>query len=489
MDSTAYVQARLPDGSRKYWCSIYDVKMSIALESAVHQLAMLRARKISASELAEEHISRIERLNPALNAFVDFDAERVRKQARQPTNGRLAGLPVSIKSSIEVAGHRCEIGSTLRRGTMASGDAEVVQRLRNDGAVFLGTTNCPEFLMAYETDNLLDGKTNNPWDLERSAGGSSGGESAAIAAGLSPAGVGSDSGGSVREPAHFTGICALKPTPGRVPSIGHMPPCVGPFSSLGALGPMARTIADVELMFAVMSGQHRIDGSSAPVEYRPVGLSDARSMTIGWLDEDGASPVTQETRQAVQDTAVALEAAGFNVKRFCPEGLDEARRLWHIFFVQCGAMFYEETIAGQREKLSPTFADFLRRAEAETPLTATALLRAWADADLLRSKILRQMESIPILITPVCSIPAFKHGERGWLIEGQRVDYLEIMRFTQWFNLLASPAAVVPINLSSDGLPIGVQVAGRPCEDEYVLRISSVIDETFGYRVPPIALS
>ena len=460
--------------------------MSIALQSAVHQLAMLREKKISSSELAEEHIRRIEVLNPALNAFVDFDAERIRKQALQRSKGRLAGLPISIKSSIEVAGHRCEIGSNLRRGTMASGNAEVVQRLRNEGAVILGTTNCPEFLMAYETDNLLNGRTANPWDLERTAGGSSGGESAAIAAGLSAAGVGSDSGGSVREPAHFTGICALKPTSGRIPSVGHMPPCVGPFSTLGAVGPMARTIADVNLMFEVMCGPG-IDGSTAPVSYRPVALSEARSMTIGWLDDDGVSPVTNETREAVRDAADALRAAGFNVKRFCPAGLEEARRLWHIFFVQCGAMFYEQTIAGRREELSPTFIDFLRRAEAETPLKAASLLQAWADADSLRSSILEQMASTPILLTPVCSVSAFRHGEREWLIEGQRVDYLEAMRFTQWFNLLASPAAVVPIGVSPDGLPIGVQIAGRPYEDEYVLRISSVLDETFGYCVPPMA--
>ena len=461
--------------------------MSIALHPAVYQLKMLREKRISAVELAEEHLRRIERLNPLLNAFVDFETERVLQQARQPMKGRFAGLPLSIKSSIEVAGHRCEIGSTLRRGFLASGDAEVVRRLRQEGAVILGTTNCPEFLMAYETDNLLSGKTRNPWDLERTAGGSSGGESAAIAAGLSSAGVGSDSGGSVREPAHFTGICALKPTSGRVPAIGHMPPCVGPFSSLGAVGPMARTIADIEMMFEVMSGHHRHDPSSAPVPFRPVSLSQARSMKIGWVDDDGGGCVTAETRQAVQQAADALARAGFTVERFRPDALAEARRLWHIFFMQCGAMFYEEMIAGRREELSPTFTDFLRRADEETPLTAAALLQAWAEADLLRARILSQMEKVPILLTPVCAIPAFRHGEREWWIDGQRIGYLEAMRFTQWFNLLASPAAVVPVGQSSLGLPIGVQIAGRPYEDENVLRVASVLDETFGYRIPPIA--
>ncbi|MGB9417587.1 MAG: amidase, partial [Acidobacteriaceae bacterium] len=184
--------------------------MSVTLLPAVAQLALLEQRKISPLELADEYIAQIERLNPLLNVIIDFDAERVRTQARQIRSGTLAGLPLTIKSSIAVQGHRCEIGSVLNRGKISDRDAEAVARLRGNGAVFLGTTNCPEFLMAYETDNLLYGRTNNPWDLERSAGGSSGGEAAAIAAGLSAGGLGSDSGGSVRVPAHFCGICSLK---------------------------------------------------------------------------------------------------------------------------------------------------------------------------------------------------------------------------------------------------------------------------------------
>ena len=152
---------------------------------------------------------------------------------------------ITIKSSISVAGRLCELGSVLRRGDVAERDAVAVARLRAEGAIILGTTNCPEFLMAYETDTLLYGCSNNPWDLGRTPGGSSGEEAAAIAAGLSAAGLGSDSGGSVRLPAHFSGICALKPTAERISSTGHVPPCLGPFTTLGAIGPMARSIADV----------------------------------------------------------------------------------------------------------------------------------------------------------------------------------------------------------------------------------------------------
>ena len=232
----------------------------IVLASAEKQLELLRAKQISVVELAEAHIRQIERLNPELNVFADFDAERVRAQALRldaanEPRGPLHGLPVTIKSSIATAGYRCEIGSLLHEGEIPVEDAIVVGRLRAAGALILGTTNCPEFLMAYETANLLHGRVRNPWDLDRSPGGSSGGESAAIAAGLSAAGLGSDSGGSVRVPAHFTGICSLKPTPGRIPGRGHLPPCVGPFAILGAIGPMARTMGDIELLFRALAGQ------------------------------------------------------------------------------------------------------------------------------------------------------------------------------------------------------------------------------------------
>ncbi len=180
---------------------------------------------------------------------------------------------MTVKSSIATAGYRCEIGSLNHKDEIPREDAVVVARLRAAGALILGTTNCPEFLMAYETENLLHGQTRNPWDLERTPGGSSGGESAAIAAGMSAAGLGSDSGGSVRVPAHFTGICSLKPTPGRIPGRGHLPPCVGPFATLGAIGPMARTMADVELMFRTLSGQDDADPASPPVVLRELSES------------------------------------------------------------------------------------------------------------------------------------------------------------------------------------------------------------------------
>jgi amidase len=466
----------------------------IVLASATRQLELLRTGQISVTELAEAHLEQIERLNPALNAFADFDAERVRAQARlldaeQGPRGVLHGLPVTIKSSIATAGYLCEIGSLLHKGDIPTEDAVVVGRLRAAGALILGTTNCPEFLMAYETANLLHGRTRNPWDLNRSPSGSSGGESAAIAAGLSGAGLGSDSGGSVRVPAHFTGICSLKPTPGRIPGRGHLPPCVGPFSILGAIGPMARTMGDVELLFRALAGQDASDPVSPPLALTKPSRGDLRAQTIGFFEDDGLVPVTPETRAAVRAAAQALRDAGFRVEPFRPRHMEQLRKFWWTFFVQCGAMFYEPEIRGKRDQLSPIFKEFLSFSEAVSPLTATELLDAWAGLELLRAKVLEEMSAFPVLLCPVASIPAFRHDERAWTVEGQTVNYLDSVRYTQWFNALAAPAAVVPVGSSPEGLPIGVQIVARPFEDETALAVAAVVDAAFGYRPPPMALA
>lgn len=466
----------------------------LVLQSATRQLQLLRTDAISVVELAEAHIRQIERLNPQLNAFADFDAARVLARARLHDAWRghhdrrpLFGVPVTVKSSIATRGLRCEIGSLLHKGEVPREDAVAVTRLRAAGALILGTTNCPEFLMAYETDNLLHGRTNNPWDLTRTPGGSSGGESAAIAAGMSAAGLGSDSGGSVRIPAHFTGICSLKPTPGRIPGRGHLPPCVGPFQILGAIGPMARTIADVALLFRLLSGRDAADPAGAPAEFREPALNELQSNRIGFFEEDDLAPVTPETRAAVQSAAQALREAGFRVELFRPSTLEKLRQLWSKFFVQCGAMFYAPEIRGRESELSPIFTEFLSIAAGIPPLTAAALLDAWAELDLVRAQTLHELRRYPVLLCPVASVPAFRHGERSWNIDGRTVEYFDAWRHSQWFNALACPAAVVPVASSPDGLPIGVQIVARPFEDETALGIASIVDAAFGYKPPPMA--
>jgi Asp-tRNA(Asn)/Glu-tRNA(Gln) amidotransferase A subunit family amidase len=456
---------------------------------------MMRRRTISSVELTQEHIREIERLGPSLRAFAHFDPERALASAQEADRLRLSGdrpllgLPMTVKSSISTAGYRCEIGSALNRGFVASEDAIIVQRMRDAGAVILGTTNCPEFLMAYETDNLLYGKTANPWSLAHSAGGSSGGEAAAIAAGLSAGGIGSDSGGSVREPAHFTGICALKPTPGRLPGKGHLPPCVGPFSILGSVGPMARTIGDIELFFETLSGSDVADPVGAPVSFRSVTEPELRSKPVAVLEDDGLVPVTAETRDAVRSAAGALRERGFEVRPFQSRYLEAARRLWWTFFMRCGRMLLEPLICRREAELSHTFRYFLNIVRSESLLTGKELLEEWTRCDEVRSKLLEELAPYSVLLTPVCSVAASRHGEREWTIDGERVEYFSAMRFTQWFNLLGAPAAVVPVGKSQDGLPIGVQVAGRPYCDELVLSVAAMLDRDFGYSAPRMAVA
>ncbi len=456
----------------------------------------VRNKKISPVELVNVHLAKIDRLNPKLNAFVHVDPERVRREALNAeasvTNandlGPMHGVPISIKSSLDVAGLRCEAGTRLRAGNVATHDAPLVTRLRHAGAIVLGVTNTPELLMAWETDNLLHGRTNSPWDLDRTPGGSSGGEAAAIAAGMSAGGVGSDGGGSIRVPAHFSGICGLKPTPGRIPATGHFPPSGGPFALLGVVGPMARTVADLRALFEVLQGPDDGDTCAAPVPLHWPSDDEARKLRIGYFEDDGRTPVTLETRTAIRNAAEALRNAGFQVEPFRPEGLEEARQIWKKFFVTCGGMLIRPMFHEHEDDLSPVLKQFLEWSAAETPLTADMLLEAWIGRDILRARFLGQMQRYPILLCPVAAIPAFRHGERSWMVEGKRVHYLDVWSYTEWFNLLGNPGAVVPVSHSVEGLPIGVQIVGRPWEEEQVLAVAAALEkECYAWKIPPIS--
>ncbi|MGH9454692.1 MAG: amidase, partial [Terriglobia bacterium] len=350
--------------------------------SACEMAEQVRTRQISPVELIENHLQRIDQLNPALNAIIQVDQDRALRAAQaaekavaanQPL-GPLHGVPITIKSSIDVAGLRCEVGSRLMAGRVPGADAPLVARLKSAGAIVLGNTNAPEMLMAYETDNLLYGRTNNPWDVSRTAGGSSGGESAAIAAGLSAGGVGSDGGGSIRIPAHYTGICGLKPTPGRIPATRHTPTPAGPFALVGVVGPMARTVADVRRLFEVMAGYDAGDPSSAPAPVRNVTAAEVRKMKIGFFEADGRTPVTAETQEAVRRAAQALADAGFAVEEFRPAGLERARQLWWNIFGRAGQLIMGPMLAGREHELSPILRQFIGYVESGPPLTIEELM-------------------------------------------------------------------------------------------------------------------
>jgi Asp-tRNA(Asn)/Glu-tRNA(Gln) amidotransferase A subunit family amidase len=467
----------------------------LTLFSAVQMAEQICHKRISPVDLIEAHLKRIDKLNPSLNAFVQVDRERSLQQAREAeaavilgtSLGPLHGVPVSIKSAIEVAGLRCEAGTKLRQGMVATQDAPLVSRLRDAGAIVLGTTNTPELLMAWETDNLLYGRTNNPWDLTRTPGGSSGGEAAAIASGMSAGGVGSDGGGSIRVPAHFTGICGLKPTPGRIPATGHFPNSVGPFALIGVVGPMARTVADLKVLFEVMQGPDVGDPSAAPVPLLWPSRDELKRIRIGYFEDDGRTPVTAETRAAVRTAAEALRRAGFQVEPFRPDGLETARQLWWKFFGVAGGMLLGPMTRGHEAELSPILKQFSSWVQAQPPHTGESLLDAWVQRDVIRTQIFTQMREYPVLLCPVAAIPAFKHGERSWQIEGKTVEYLDAWSYTEWFNLLGTPAAVVPVTQSPQGLPIGIQISGRPWEEELVLAVAAELESQCGsWHKPPI---
>jgi Asp-tRNA(Asn)/Glu-tRNA(Gln) amidotransferase A subunit family amidase len=472
-------------------------EQELVTKPAAEMAELVRSKKVSPIELIDAHLARIEELQPRLNAFVTIDWEGARRQARAAESavmhgeplGTLHGVPVSIKSSIAVAGLPCEAGSCLKKGAIAKQDAVVVARLKKAGAIVLGTTNLPEMLMAYESDNPLCGRTNNPWELERTAGGSSGGESAAVAACCSAGGIGSDSGGSIRIPAHFTGICGLKATPGRIPGTGHDPECLGPFSLLGAVGPMTRTIGDLELFYEATAGADSGDVMADPVPIERASQAQLRQLRVGYFEQEDDVPATAETRQAVRDAAQALTAQGFEVVPFRLKNLREVRRVWWTFFTLGGAMLLKQMYAGRECEMGWLLTEFMQMASSEPALTGEKLMEAWLRRDQLRTQMLEQMQDVPVFISPVCSIPAFRHRERSWVINGRSVEYFDVMSYTQWFNVLGNPCVVAPVGQTISGLPIGVQVVARPWQEHIAVGVARCIEQDFGWKQPPIAAS
>jgi len=286
---------------------------------------------------------------------------------------------------------------------------------------------------------------------------------------------------------HFSGLCGLKPTPGRIPCTGHFPPSGGPFSLIGVVGPMTRTVGDLKLLFEVMQGPDDGDSSAAPVPVRWPEAKNLKRLRVGYFEDDGRTRVTPEIRDAVRTAAEALRRAGFAVEPFRPAGLEEARVLWKKFFVKVGGMLIDPMFKGRESDRSPTLKEFLTWSAAEPELSGEGLLDAWIRRDTLRAEFLAQMQKYPILLCPAAAIPAFCHGERSWTIDGKTVLYLDAWSYTEWFNLLGNPAAVVPVSQSVEGLPIGVQIVGRPWEEEQVLAVAGTLEKCCGaWKRPPI---
>ena len=466
------------------------------MEVTLTRLAeLLRNRKLSPVELIDYTIRQIDHHNPTINAFVVTYPDVARDEAKQAESRYqhgearpLEGLPVTIKDSLDVAGSATTCGSLLYQDNRAAQDATSVRRLREAGAIVVGKTSCPEFLMNYETDNRLIGRTNNPWDLERTPGGSSGGEAAAIASFCSAGGIGSDGGGSVRWPAHACGIAGLKPTPGRVSAGGHLPTISHPGGLLGVAGPMARSAQDVKRLFQVLANFDVQDPFSTPMPQRWPDLPAFRKQGLkiglmpGWYDV----PVQAAIAEAVTKAAATFEQLGYTVEPFRPRGLERAPNLWWFFFGQLFARVTLADIAGREDQLHWTGLELLDIAMKQEEPSIPKLLENMALRDKLRSSLLAEMETHRVLLLPAAGVTAWPHRTRRWPTPKKEIGLFEAMMPLTPFNLFGMPGLVIPFGMDSDGLPCGVQLVGRPYDEELLLDLAIEIETARGpYPAPP----
>jgi len=451
----------------------------------IRQLAEnIRTRRVSPVEVLEAFLQRIERFNPQLNAIVTLAPDAMEKAkeaeaalARGAALGPLHGVPVTIKDTIEAAGIRTTSGSLLRAEFVPQRDAPSVARLKAAGAIILGKTNTAEMAMDYTAENPVFGRANNPYDPLMTTGGSSGGEAAAIAACLSPGGIGSDLAGSIRIPAHFCGIVGLKPTVGRVPGELQFPPSTGPYSLGATIGPMARSVNDLQLMFNVLAG---IDSAA---ETRRASMRGSR---IAFYTDDGVAPVTEETRQAVETAASALSNAGLSVEETRPPGIERGHDLWLKLFSRASVVQLRNLYAGREGE----GGEFVRwRLATADPVPAPSLddyISSWLERDRLRAALVEWMEHTPLIVAPVGATPAYEHGTHKLTVGERTLSTFRAFSYSQTFNVFDLPVVVVPAGRSHEGLPLGVQIIGGPFAEDTVLAAAAIIEEALGgWQMPP----
>jgi Asp-tRNA(Asn)/Glu-tRNA(Gln) amidotransferase A subunit family amidase len=458
----------------------------LTTRSCVELAELIRTRAISPVEVVESHLRRIEEINPLLNAIVTLapnllDQARVAEADVMSGNelGPLHGVPLTVKDTIDTRGLRTTAGSRLLATNVPDRDATAVARLKAAGAIILGKTNTPEMAIPYETDNPIFGRTNNPYALNRTPGGSSGGEAAAIAACLSAAGIGSDLSGSIRVPAHFCGIVGLKPTTGAVPMDGHTPAANGLLSLGACIGPMARTVKDLALLFNVISAQFE---SGKEFE------SDAallRGLRIAWYADDGVAPVTDETRAVLVATVKALSDAGFEPTEEKPPGVSQGSRLWIELFSRAASDQLCDFYEGREHEAGSLVSMQIANAKTKTDLQARIskaekVAAAVLERERLREELLHWMKTKPLILAPVGSTPAFAHGAGRVHVDDESISVFRSFSYAQTFNVFGLPSVVVPAGQSADGLPIGVQIIGRPFEERTVLAVATVIEKALG---------
>lgn len=467
--------------------------------SAARLVELIRAREVSPVEVVEAHIRRIERLNPRLNALVAlapdaFEQARALEDriARGLDAGALAGLPVTVKDTIDARGMKATAGALPFKERVADRDALGVARLRAAGAVVFGKTNCAELALDYTSENPLHGRTLNPHDAECTPGGSSGGCASAVAARLTTGSVGSDLVGSIRIPAHFCGVVGLKPTAGRVPSSGHLPPLVGPYTLAASLGPIARTVEDVELFFDALTlsdSRRGRDEETRRDEARRGGrTSRLEGARAAWCVDIGDVPIAEETRRALADVVACLEAAGATVREERPPGFERGTDLWLALFTRATERFITKVFEGREHEAGQSARSILERAKrtGAKALTLDDYTEVWEERDRLRAELSTWMESTPLIITPVGATAAYRHEEsRRVRIGGATYNTFRAFSFAHAANLFDLPSVSVPAGRTREGLPIGVQITGRPHDERSVLAAARVVEEVCGGDNPP----
>src|ERR1051325_4729738 len=435
---------------------------------------LIKTREVSPVEVIEAHLEQISALNPKLNAIVTLAPdvlERAKAAEKAVATGLLHGVPITIKDTIETAGLRSTSGSVLRREYVPENDAPAVARLKAAGAIILGKTNAAEMAMDYTADNPVFGRTNNPYNPLLTPGGSSGGEAAAIAACMSAGGLGTDLAGSIRIPSHFCGVAGLKPTVGRVPGDGQFPPSAGPYSLGAAVGPMARNVSYLRLLFSVLAGIETKTGAA---------LDRQPGLRVAFYTDDGVAPVTAETQLAVETAAAALSAAGFVTEEIRPPGVERGHELWLKLFSRASVVQLRNVYSGN-EALGGDFVRWrLATADDTPPPSLDDYIKFWLERDRLREELIEWMKQTPLLLAPVGATPAYEHGTLKVRVGEQSLSTFRAFSYCQTFNVFDLPVVVIPVATSKDGLPIGVQIIGRPFAEAAILDAAAIIEAAVG---------
>lgn len=454
-------------------------------DSATRVAAAILGREISSVEAVEACLERIGAVNPRIHAVVRLaDDARDRASAadaalaRGEVLGPLHGVPYTLKDSIDTAGVVTTAGTVGWRDRVPERDATVAARVKAAGGILLGKTNTPEFTWSAETDNDVHGRTSNPYDLERSPGGSSGGAAAVVAAGGSPFDIGSDTGDSIRQPAHVCGVAGLKPTSGRVPRTGHWPGYGGLFESFTQLGPIARRVEDLELVLGIIAGPDGEDPHIPPVALGASREVEVASLRVATFTDNGIMTPTPETAAAVREAAHAVEASGARVEERIPPHLAEAWQAWSDMIEADGYAWLQRfiTAAGTPGMGSYDTRDWI---SPRAPLAGDALTDLVERVDAIRGRLRRWMQDVDLIICPATPQPAVRHGESSASWYGD--TYSDVHNLTGW------PAVVVRGGTSPDGLPIGVQLVAAPWREDVALAAASVVEAASGgWQRPPI---